>query len=192
MDLSLDATRWTVVADVHTVYVCSAVSSNVLDVFTVHPLGICFALPFHRHPRTPVVSCSCFLALPGQGGNGFGAVGNGLALRHNCLSICCSRFCQVDEGIVRPIHIFYVVHSVVFPRASRWFFSLILPLRCLEMRLEVCPGVFVTLLVVPLVAVFVKQACTIHERVNCVDNIFIGDCPPSVVRKRLDCQDPLH
>ena len=141
MALSLAPTHTTVVDDVHTVSLCPAVSSHVSDVFPVHPLGICLALPIHRNPGPPVVSCSCLMELPGQGGNGFGEVGNGLALRHHCLYICCSCRRQVDEGIVRPNDLFYVVRSVVSPRASRLFlFSLVLPLRCLEVRLEVCPG----------------------------------------------------
>ena len=41
-------------------------------------------------------------------------------------------------------------------------------------------------LVVPLFTVIV------HERVNRVDNIFVADCPPSVVRELLDLLDPLH
>ena len=36
------------------------------------------------------------------------------------------------------------------------------------------------------------HARVVHERVNCVDNIFVGDCPPSVVRELLDFLDPLH
>ena len=71
-------------------------------------------------------------------------------------------------------------------------FSLVLLLCCLQVRLEFRPGFFVTLRVVPLVSVFVEQACVVHERVNCVDNIFVGDCLPSVVRKLLDLMDPLH
>ena len=62
----------------------------------------------------------------------------------------------------------------------------------MDVCLEVCPGFFVTLLVVPLVAVVVEQAHVVHESVNCVENIFAGDRPPSVVRKLLDLLDPLH
>ena len=118
MALSLATTRFTFVADVHTVSVCPAVSSHVLEVFPVHPLGICLAPPIHRQPRPPGVSCSCLLDLPDQGGNGFGEVGDGIALRHHCLSICCLCRRNVDEDIVRPIHLFYVFRSVVSPRAS--------------------------------------------------------------------------
>ena len=85
--LSFALTRRTDVADVHTVSVCTSVSSHVSDVFTVHPLGICLDLPIHRHPGPPVVSCSGLLELLVQGGNGFGEVGDGLALRHHCLYI---------------------------------------------------------------------------------------------------------
>ena len=115
MALSLSLTRSTVVVDVHTVYVCPEVSSNIQYMFPVHPLGICLAMPIHRQPRPPVVSCSFFLELPDQGGNGFGEVGNSLALQHHCLLICCSLRRQVDESILRPIHLFYVVRSVVPP-----------------------------------------------------------------------------
>ena len=48
------------------------------------------------------------------------------------------------------------------------------------------------LLIAPLVIVILEQARVIHERVNCVDDIFVGDRPPSVVRKFLDFLDPLH
>ena len=60
------------------------------------------------------------------------------------------------------------------------------------MRLEVCPGFLITLLVVPLVTVIVEHACVVHESVNRVDNIFVGNCPPSVVCKLLDFLDLLH
>ena len=118
MALSLCLTRFTVVADFHTVFVCPAVYSHVSEVFPVHPLGVSLASPIHRQPGPPIVCCSYLLELPGQGSNGFGEVGNGLTLRHHCLSICCHRRRKVDEGIVRPIHLFYVVRSVVSPRAS--------------------------------------------------------------------------
>ena len=117
--LYLATTRFTFVADVHTVSVCPAVSSHVSEVFPVHPLGICLAPPIHRQPRPPGVSCSCLLDLPDQGGNGFGEVGDGLALRHHCLSIFCRSRCKFDEGIVLPIYLFYVVCSVVSPRTSQ-------------------------------------------------------------------------
>ena len=38
----------------------------------------------------------------------------------------------------------------------------------------------------------VEQDRIVHERVDRVNNIFIGDCPPSVVRELLDFLDPLH
>ena len=38
----------------------------------------------------------------------------------------------------------------------------------------------------------VEQDRVVHERVDRVNNIFIGDCPPSVVRELLDFLDPLH
>ena len=60
------------------------------------------------------------------------------------------------------------------------------------MRLEVRPGFLVTSLVVPLATVIVEQARVVHKRVNRVDNIFVDDCPPSVVRKLLDLLEPLH
>ena len=118
MALSIALKCSTVVSDVHTVSMCPVVSSHVLDVFTVHSLGVCLALTINRQPGSPVVSCSCFLELPGQDGDGFGEVGDGLALQHHCLYICCSRRYQVDEGIVRPIHLFYVVCSVVSSHSS--------------------------------------------------------------------------
>ena len=65
-------------------------------------------------------------------------------------------------------------------------------LCCLEVRLEACPGFLVPLLIVPLVAVIVEQARVIHERVNRVDNIFVGNRLPSIVQKFLDFLDPLH
>ena len=75
--------------------------------------------------QTPVVSCSCLLDLLGQGGNSFVEVGNGLILRHYCLSICRSCRRKVDEDIVHPIHIFYVVCSVVSPpRVNNFCFLL--------------------------------------------------------------------
>ena len=76
--------------------------------------------------------------------------------------------------------------------SQRFLLSLVLLLRCLEVRLEVRPGFLVTLIVVPLVTVIVEQARVVHKRVNCVDNIFLKDRPPSVVRKLLDLLDPLH
>ena len=156
MYISLDPTRFTVVADVHTVAVCPAVSYHVSEVFPVNPLGIFLASLIHRQPGPPVVSCSCLLELPGQGGNGFCEVGNGIEFRYHCLYICCRRRRKVDEVIVRPIHIFYVVRSVVSPRASRLFLlPLLLPLCYLEVRLEVRPGSIGTFLVVPLVTVIV-------------------------------------
>ena len=80
MALSLDLTRFTVLVDVHAVSVGPAVSPHVSEVFPVHPLGIFFAPPIHRQPGPPVVSCSCLLGLPVQGGGGFGEVGDGLVL----------------------------------------------------------------------------------------------------------------
>ena len=87
IDLSIAPKRSTVVADVHTVSVCTSVASHLSDMFPNHPLGICLDLPIHRHPGPRVVSYSCLLELTSQGGNGFSEVGNGLALRHHCLSI---------------------------------------------------------------------------------------------------------
>ena len=157
MALSLALIIVTVVADVHTVTVCPAVSPHVSGVFPVHPLGICLALPIHRQPGAPFVYCSCLLELPGQGSDSFGEVGDVSALQHCCLSILCRRRRKVDEAVVRPIHIFCVVLSLVSPHASRIFLRpLVLPLRCLEVRLEVCPGFLVTFLVVPLVTVIVE------------------------------------
>ena len=69
---------------------------------------------------------------------------------------------------------------------------LVLPLRCLEVILEVRPGFLVTVLIVPLVTIIVEQAHVVHERVNCIYDIFVGNCPPSAVRKLLDLLDPLH
>ena len=60
------------------------------------------------------------------------------------------------------------------------------------MRLEVRPGFLVLLLVVLIVTVIVEQARVIHECVNRVDNIFIGNRLPSVVRELLDFLDLLH
>ena len=60
------------------------------------------------------------------------------------------------------------------------------------MRLEVHPCFLFMLLVVPLDTVIVEQARVVHERVNCIYDIFVGNCPPSVVRKLLDLLDPLH
>ena len=60
MALFLAPTHSTIVADVHTVSLCPALSSHVLDVFPVHPLVIWLALPIHRQPRHllyPVVVC---------------------------------------------------------------------------------------------------------------------------------------
>ena len=87
MDLSLSLTSFTVVADFHTVSVCPAVSPHVSEVFPVYPLEIFLDLPIHWQPGPPVVSCSCFLELSVQGGDGFGEVGDGLALQHHYLSI---------------------------------------------------------------------------------------------------------
>ena len=82
---------------------------------------------------------------------------------------------------------------MVPPRVSqRFLLSLVLFLRCLKVRLEVCPGFLVTLIVVPLVTFIVEQARVVHKRVNRVDNIFVGDRQPSVVRKLLGLLDPLH
>ena len=47
MYLSLAPTRFTVMADVQTVSVRPTVPPHVLEVFTIHPLGICLALPIH-------------------------------------------------------------------------------------------------------------------------------------------------
>ena len=54
------------------------------------------------------------------------------------------------------------------------------------------PRFFVVLLVAPLVAVVVEQAHVVHECVKFVDNIFVGDRPPSVVCELLYFLDPLH
>ena len=82
---------------------------------------------------------------------------------------------------------------MVSPRSSLHFlFSLVLPLRCLEVRLEVCPGFFVMYLVVPFVSVVIEQARAIHQRVYCVDDVFVSDFPPSVVCELLYFLDPLH
>ena len=109
MALSKAHTRFTVMADVRTVSVCPAVSPHVSELFTVHPLRIFLAPPIHWQPGPPVVSCGCLLELQGQGGDGFGEVGDGLALRHHCLSIFFRRRRKFHEGILCPIHIFYVV-----------------------------------------------------------------------------------
>ena len=61
MSLSLDPTPFTVMDDVHTVSVGPAVSYNVTDMFTVHPLGVCLTLSVHWYPGTPVVYCVCLL-----------------------------------------------------------------------------------------------------------------------------------
>ena len=60
------------------------------------------------------------------------------------------------------------------------------------MRLEVRPDFLVMLLVVLLVTVIVEQARVIHECVNRVNNIFIGNRLTSVARKLLDFLDLLH
>ena len=56
----------------------------------------------------------------------------------------------------------------------------------------ISPRFFVTLRVVPLVAVVVEHSRVVHKRVSYVNNIFVGNCPPSVFRKLLDLLDPLH
>ena len=48
------------------------------------------------------------------------------------------------------------------------------------------------LLVVSLDTFIVEQACVVNEHVNRVNNIFVGDRPPSVVSKLLDFLDLLH
>ena len=71
-------------------------------------------------------------------------------------------------------------------------FSFVLPLGCLEVRLEVRPGFFVALLVVPSIAVVVKQARVVHQRVYCVDDVFFNERPSSIVRELLYLLDTLH
>ena len=80
MSLSLAPTRFTAVADVHTVYLHPTVSPHVSDVFYVHPIGICLASPIPRQSRSPVVSSSFFLDLSDQCSHGFVEVGDGIAL----------------------------------------------------------------------------------------------------------------
>ena len=69
---------------------------------------------------------------------------------------------------------------------------LVLPLLCLEVHLEFRPGFLFLFLIVPLVIVIVEQACVVNERVNRVNNIFVGDRTPSIVRKFLDLLDSLY
>ena len=60
------------------------------------------------------------------------------------------------------------------------------------MRLEICPGFLVPFLLVPLVAVIVEQARVIHYCVYRVNDIFVGDRLPSIIREFLDLLNPLH
>ena len=86
MALFLSPTLPTVMVDVHTVSMGPAVSSNVTDVFNVHPLGVCLPLSIYRRSEPPVVYCVRLLELLGQGGNGCGEVGDRFALIHHGLS----------------------------------------------------------------------------------------------------------
>ena len=96
MAFFLAPTHTTVMDDVHTVSVGPAVSSNVMDTFNFHPLGVCLTLSVYRYPGPPIVYCVCLLELLGQGRNGCGEVGYHLALRHHCLSVIISIF-QVSK-----------------------------------------------------------------------------------------------
>ena len=49
MAFFLAPTSPTVMVDVHTVSVCIEVSSNVTDVFTVYPLGVCLPLSVYQY-----------------------------------------------------------------------------------------------------------------------------------------------
>ena len=60
------------------------------------------------------------------------------------------------------------------------------------MRLEFRPGFFVAFLVVPFITVIVEQARVVHQRVYCVDNVFVGNRLSSVVSKLLYLLDTLH
>ena len=87
MAFFLAPTRPTEMVDVHAVSVRPAVSSNVTDMFTVHPLGVSLPLSVYRYYVPHVVYCVCLLELLGQGGNGCSEVGDSFALRHRGLSV---------------------------------------------------------------------------------------------------------
>ena len=60
MILSLAPTRPTVMDNVHTVSMGSAVSSNFTCMSLIHPLGVCLTLSFHWYPGPllyPVFAC---------------------------------------------------------------------------------------------------------------------------------------
>ena len=60
------------------------------------------------------------------------------------------------------------------------------------MGLSVCPGFFVALLFVLFITVIVEQPCVVHQRVYCVDDVFIGDHLSSVISELLYLLDTLH
>ena len=61
MTFYLVPTRPTFMADVHTVSMGPAVSSNVTDVSPVYPLGVCLTLSIQWYPGPTVVYCDCLL-----------------------------------------------------------------------------------------------------------------------------------
>ena len=157
MTFFLDLTRHTVVVDVHAVSVGPEVPSNVTDVFTIHPLGVCLPLSFYRRSGPPVVCYVRLMGLLGQGGNGCGEVSDRFALSHHGIYVGCSCCRWVNEGIVSPVHLSQVVCSVLtLCRSGDFLLSFELTMRCLKVRLEVCPDFFGPWPVVPFVSVVIK------------------------------------
>ena len=149
-------TRFTVEADVHTVSMCLTVSPHISVVFPVKPLWFFSCLSPGNPGSLSLPEVACWICLI-NAATVLVRSANGLILWHHCLYIFCCNRCKVDEGILRPIHLLYVIHAMVFPRACwRFLLPLLLLLHWLEVCLEVCPGFLVPLLIVPLVPVIVE------------------------------------